>query len=45
MQPLVSTEWLAERLGGPDLVVLDATMYLPNEAKDGRAEFLDGHIP
>ncbi|MBV8613477.1 MAG: sulfurtransferase [Acetobacteraceae bacterium] len=44
MQPLVSTEWLAERLGGPDLVVLDATMYLPNEAKDGRAEFLAGHI-
>ncbi len=45
MQPLVSTEWLAERLGSPDLVVLDATKYLPNEAKDGAAEFLAGHIP
>lgn len=45
MQPLVSTEWLAKRLGDPDLVVLDATMYLPNEPKDGYAEFLAGHIP
>ncbi|HJS87039.1 MAG TPA: sulfurtransferase [Acetobacteraceae bacterium] len=45
MQPLVSTEWLAGQLGSPDLVVLDATKYLPNEPKDGRAEFLSGHIP
>ncbi len=45
MQPLVSTEWLAGQLGSPDLVVLDATKYLPNEPKDGHAEFLAGHIP
>ncbi len=45
MQPLVSTEWLAAELGKPDLVLFDATMYLPNEAKDGRAEFLQAHIP
>jgi thiosulfate/3-mercaptopyruvate sulfurtransferase len=45
MQPLVSTEWLAGQLGIPDLVVLDATKYLPNEPKDGLAEFLAAHIP
>jgi len=45
MDPLVSAEWLAAELGAPDLVVCDATKYLPNETKDGRAEFLAGHIP
>jgi len=45
MQPLVSTEWLAAELGKPDLLVFDATKYLPNENRDGRAEFLAAHIP
>jgi thiosulfate/3-mercaptopyruvate sulfurtransferase len=45
MDSLVSTEWLAGALGSPGLVVFDATMYLPNEPKDGRAEFLKAHIP
>ena len=45
MGPLVSTEWLAAELGKPDLVVFDATKYLPNENKDGNALFLTGHIP
>ena len=45
MEPLVSTDWLAAELGKPDLVVCDATKYLPNEAKDGRVEFLAVHIP
>ncbi|MBS0638698.1 MAG: 3-mercaptopyruvate sulfurtransferase [Proteobacteria bacterium] len=45
MNPLVSTEWLARELGAPDLVVFDATKYLPNEPKDGRAEFRSAHIP
>ena len=45
MDPLVSTEWLAANLGQPDLVVFDATKYLPNEGKDGAAEFLNAHIP
>jgi thiosulfate/3-mercaptopyruvate sulfurtransferase len=45
MEPLVSTEWLAAELGRPDLVVFDATMYLPDEAKNGRQEFLKAHIP
>lgn len=45
MQTLVGTEWLAAELGKPDLVVFDATKYLPNESKDGRSEFLAAHIP
>jgi thiosulfate/3-mercaptopyruvate sulfurtransferase len=45
MEALVSTEWLAAQLGKPDLVVFDATKYLPNENRDGRTEFLAAHIP
>ena len=45
MGPLVTTEWLAGELGKPDLVIFDATKYLPNEDKDGKAEFLKAHIP
>jgi len=44
-QPLVSTSWLAERLGKSGVLVFDATKYLPNEPRDGRTEFLAGHIP
>jgi len=42
---LVSTDWLAERLGRPGIVVADITKFLPNEPKDGRAEFERAHIP
>lgn len=28
--PLVTAEWLKSELGKPDLVVLDATWFLPN---------------
>jgi thiosulfate/3-mercaptopyruvate sulfurtransferase len=45
MQALVTTDWLAGELGKSDLVVFDATKYLPNEPKDGRAEFRAAHIP
>ncbi|MBV9755485.1 MAG: sulfurtransferase, partial [Alphaproteobacteria bacterium] len=45
MDPLVSTDWLASQLGQPDLVVFDATKYLPNENKDGRAEYLRARLP
>jgi thiosulfate/3-mercaptopyruvate sulfurtransferase len=45
MDPLVSTDWLAQELGKPGLIVFDATKYLPNEPKDGAAEFLKVHIP
>jgi len=45
MDALVSTEWLAGELAKPDLVIFDATKYLPNEPKDGAAEFRIAHIP
>lgn len=43
--PLVSTEWLAQRLNAPDVRVVDASWYLPATARDARAEFLERHIP
>jgi thiosulfate/3-mercaptopyruvate sulfurtransferase len=45
MDDLVSTEWLAGELGKPDLVVFDATKYLPNEPHDGRRNFAAARIP
>ena len=45
MPPLVTAAWLADALGKPGVRVLDATYYLPNEAKDARALFLNAHIP
>jgi thiosulfate/3-mercaptopyruvate sulfurtransferase len=43
--PVVSTEWLAKNLGRNDLLVFDATKYLPNQSGDPQAEFRAGHIP
>jgi thiosulfate/3-mercaptopyruvate sulfurtransferase len=43
--PLVQTAWLAEHLGAPDLVVLDASWYLPAQRRDPKAEYEASHIP
>ncbi|HEU4698495.1 MAG TPA: 3-mercaptopyruvate sulfurtransferase [Gemmatimonadales bacterium] len=45
LPPLVSTAWLAERLGAPDLRVLDASWYLPAMGRTAREEFLEAHVP
>jgi thiosulfate/3-mercaptopyruvate sulfurtransferase len=45
MDSLVSTQWLADRLGEPGLVVLDASSHLPDARRDARAEFAAAHIP
>ena len=45
MDPIVSTEWLAAEIGKPDLVIFDATKYLPNENRDARREFFNARIP
>ena len=45
MDDLVSTAWLAERLGESGLVVVDASAHLPDTGRDAQAEFYDGHIP
>src|SRR5262245_58546740 len=42
---LVSTEWLAARLGAPDTVAVDGSFYLPTLKRDATAEYLAGHIP
>ena len=42
---IVSTQWAAEHLHDANLVVFDATKYLPNEPKDSRQEFLQARIP
>ena len=42
---LVSPAWLAERLGKPDVVVVDGSFYLPAMKRDAAAEYLAGHIP
>ncbi len=48
MDPLVSTQWLADHLSDRDLRVADATYHidLPGEPKrDAAAEFAAGHVP
>ena len=44
-EALVSTEWLAGQLGDSAVKIVDATYYLPNAGKEGRAEYLKAHIP
>ena len=41
----VSTQWLADNLDQPDVVVLDASWYLPAQQRDAVAEYAAGHIP
>lgn len=41
----VSTTWLAEHLGAPDVAVIDGTFFLPDEKRDAKAEYLEAHIP
>ena len=42
---LVSTEWLASRLGQPGMVIVDGSWYLPTLNRDPRKEYLAEHIP
>ncbi|MGH7647933.1 MAG: 3-mercaptopyruvate sulfurtransferase [Gemmatimonadaceae bacterium] len=42
---LVSTAWLAERIGAPNVRVVDASWYLPNDARNAAQEYADAHIP
>ena len=43
--PAVSDEWLAAHLGGPDLVVLDGSWYLPGSGRDPAREFVERRVP
>jgi thiosulfate/3-mercaptopyruvate sulfurtransferase len=42
--PLITTAGLAEALGSPAPLLLDATYYLPNEAKDAQTLFAAAHL-
>ena len=42
---IVETEWLADHLDAPDLVVLDGSLHLPAAKRNALAEYRAGHIP
>lgn len=44
-QLLVSTQWLEDHLDAPDVRILDATYFLPEDNRDARAEYEESHIP
>jgi thiosulfate/3-mercaptopyruvate sulfurtransferase len=41
----VSTQWLADHLHAPDLILFDASWHMPAAGRDAHAEFLERHIP
>ena len=45
MDSLVSTASLGQRLGEPDLVVVDCSWFMPASGRSGREEYLEAHIP
>ena len=44
-EALVSTDWLADNLGNPGIVILDGSYHLPTAKRDAAAEFAVKHIP
>jgi len=42
---LVSTQWLAQRIDAPDIVIIDASYYLPDAGRNGRQEYDEQRIP
>jgi thiosulfate/3-mercaptopyruvate sulfurtransferase len=45
MESLVTTGWLAAELSNPQLAVLDATWYMPGEARNARELYVAERIP
>lgn len=45
MESLVSTDWLADHLEEPDLVVVDSSWHMPASGRNGRDEYRQAHIP
>ena len=45
MESLVSTGWLAQHLGDPDLATVDSSWHMPASGRRGREEYLQAHIP
>lgn len=42
---LVSTDWLAEHLNDDNIVVVDASWYMPATGRKGHEDYLKSHIP
>ena len=42
---IVDTDWLSDHLNSPDVRVVDATFYLPNDERSAREEYEFRHIP
>jgi len=42
---IVETDWLADHLNAPDLLILDGSWHLPTSGRDARAEYNAEHIP
>ena len=42
--PLVSPAWLNERLDAPDIRVIDATWFMPNDPRDAKALYAERRI-
>ncbi len=43
--PFVTTDWLAAHLAQPNIVVIDASWFLPAANRKPHEEYLAGHIP
>lgn len=42
---IVETDWLAEHMNAPDLLIFDGSWHLPNSGRDAKTEYLAEHIP
>ena len=42
---IVETDWLADHLSSPDLIILDGSWHLPTANRDAKKEYLAEHIP
>jgi thiosulfate/3-mercaptopyruvate sulfurtransferase len=45
LDPLVDCAWLAAHLNAPDICVVDATWYMPNDGRDAGALYAANRIP
>jgi thiosulfate/3-mercaptopyruvate sulfurtransferase len=43
--PLVSAEWLHQRLDAPDIRIVDASWFMPNDPRNAKALYAERRIP
>src|SRR5690606_22799835 len=43
--PFVTTDWLAQHLSDANLVLVDASWYMPNAGRNPEEEYRAGHLP